>query len=105
MALDHSQYHQLADAVLERITETIDDAGLDLDYEQSGNVLELECADDSQIIINKQEAMSQIWVATKFGGFHFSYEDGEWKDDRSGEELYGFLATAIAKQGGEVIRF
>ncbi|MBY5993342.1 iron donor protein CyaY [Ferrimonas balearica] len=105
MALDHSQYHQLADQVLEHITETIDQADLDLDYEQAGNVLELECADDTQIIINKQEAMSQIWVATKFGGFHFSYDEGQWRDDRSGEELYGFLAAAIAKQGGERIAF
>lgn len=105
MAIEQSQYHHLADAALERITQAIDNADLDLDYEQSGNVLELECADDSQIIINKQEAMSQIWVATKFGGYHFSYEEGQWLDDRSGEELYGFLAGAVAKQGGESIQF
>ncbi|GAA4878617.1 iron donor protein CyaY [Ferrimonas pelagia] len=105
MTMDSSTYHQLADAAIERITEVIDDSELELDYDQAGNVIEIECIDGSHIILNKQEPLHQLWLATKFGGYHYNYVDGQWICDRSGNELFAFLSESVAKQGGEQIRF
>ncbi|QIZ78106.1 iron donor protein CyaY [Ferrimonas lipolytica] len=105
MSIDTSRYHQLADAVMEQITERIDDAELELDYEQAGNVVDLECVDGSHIVINKQEALHQLWVATKQNGHHFVFNGEQWIDDRSGVELYALLNEAVALQGGESIDF
>ncbi|WP_156904854.1 iron donor protein CyaY [Ferrimonas senticii] len=105
MSMDTRHYHDLADAVLEQITERIDDAELELDYEQAGNVVDIECIDGSHIVINKQEALHQIWVATKQNGHHFAYVDGQWIDDRSGVELFALLNQAVQLQGGETIDF
>ncbi|WP_417344715.1 iron donor protein CyaY [Ferrimonas sp.] len=105
MAMDQSRFHQLADEILEQIVESIDDSELELDYEQSGNVLDLECIDGSHIVLNKQEAMSQLWLATKFGGYRFDFREGDWLEERGGQELLTFLSESVAKQGGEQISF
>ena len=72
----------------------------EIDWEINGSVLELEFADRSKIIINRQEPLHQIWVATKFNGHHFEYKDGPWIDNREGGELLSFLSAAIEKQSG-----
>ncbi|GAA5187066.1 iron donor protein CyaY [Ferrimonas gelatinilytica] len=105
MSLDSSTFHQLADDVITRITDAIDDSELELDYDQAGSVLELECIDGTHIILNKQEPLRQLWLATKFGGHHYDFRDGQWIDDRSGDELFSFLSAAVAKQGGESLTF
>ena len=105
MAMEVSEFHQLADETLESIVDTIDDSELELDYEQAGNVLDLECIDGSHIVLNKQEAMCQLWLATKFGGFRFDYVDDKWLEEREQYELLSFLSEAVAKQGGEHISF
>ncbi|WP_298442994.1 iron donor protein CyaY [uncultured Ferrimonas sp.] len=105
MSMDSSRYHQLADAILTQITERIDDGELELDYEQAGNVVDLECVDGSHIVVNKQEALSEIWVATKQNGHHFGFDGERWFDKRNGVELYALLNEAVQQQGGEIIDF
>ena len=74
-----AQFHQLVEQTWDEIEEKIDDEGLSVDTEIQGAVCTLTFDDDSQIIINKQEAMLELWLASKLGGFHFKYLDGEWK--------------------------
>jgi len=57
---------------IERAVENLADE-LDIDSERSGNVLTLTCENGSKIIINSQEAMQEIWLAAKAGGFHFRF--------------------------------
>ncbi len=76
--MNETEFHQLVDSQLERIEAAIDEAGADIDYETSGNVMTLEFDDGSQIIINRQEPMREIWLASKSGGYHFKSIDGEW---------------------------
>ena len=51
------------------------------------NVLTLLLPDDSQIILNRQEAVQQIWLACSDGPARFSPQDGTWRDSQSGESL------------------
>ena len=54
------------------IEEAIDDSGVDIDYENSGGMLTLTCeVNGSQIILSRQPAMREIWLAAQAGGFHF----------------------------------
>ncbi len=55
------------------------------------------------MIVNRQTPNREIWVAARSGGFHFRMKDGEWRDTRSGEELYVSLARVLEEQGGEKI--
>ncbi len=102
--MNETEFHQLVDSQLERIEAAIDEAcGADIDYETSGNVMTLEFDDGSQIIINRQEPMREIWLASKSGGYHFKSIDGEWICSKTGLELLTLLKQECDKHADEPI--
>lgn len=98
--MNDSEFHQMVDNHLMAIEEALDEAMVDFDYETSAGVLKLAFSDKSQIIINRQEPLHQIWVATKFDGHHFELVEGKWVDNRTGEELLQLVASSIERQSG-----
>lgn len=103
--MNDSQYHQLADETLQHIEDVIEATDGQIDYEGQGGVLNLYFENDTQMVLNKQEPLHQIWLATKFNGHHFERRGDVWIDTRSGVELLSFLAESIAKQSGEQLTF
>jgi len=101
--MNESEFHQAVDAILARIETAAEAADLDSDLE--AGILTLECPDASRIIVNRQTPNREIWVAARSGGFHFALREGEWRDTRSGEELFASLARVIEKQAGLRIAF
>jgi len=103
--MNDTEYHQIVDEAFKRLEEVIDDSGADIDYEVVGNVMNLEFNDRSQIVINKQEPMKEIWLASKSGGFHFSYVDSQWICSRTGLEFFSFVKIECEKQSSEEIHW
>jgi len=101
--MNDSEFHQVVDNHLMAIEEALDDAMVDFDYETSAGVLKLAFSDKSQIIINRQEPLHQIWVATKFDGHHFELTQEQWIDNRSGVEFLALVAASIERQSGVVV--
>lgn len=101
--MNETEFHQLADIQMETIEEMIDDSGADIDYETSGNVMTLEFEDRSQIIINRQEPMREIWLASKSGGFHFQWSGEAWMCSKTGQELIAMVKAECEKHAGEDI--
>jgi len=104
--MNEAEFHKLAASTLSRIEQAIEASGADIDFENSGEILQLEFANRSKIIINKQGAASQIWVAAKSGGFHYSYDAStqQWRNDQGGAELFSELSRLVSEQAGENIR-
>lgn len=99
--MTESEYTHLADATLRKLEQAIDQADADFDYEFSaGGILEIEFADGSVIVVNKQAAAQEIWVAAKSGGFHFRWDGQVWRDTRSNEELFAALSRFASSQSG-----
>ena len=88
--MNDSEFHRLADQLWLTIEERLDDwdGDSDIDCEINGGVLTITFENGSKIIINRQEPLHQVWLATKQGGYHF---------DLKGDE--GF-AIAAAKPSG-----
>jgi CyaY protein len=102
--MNETDFHRAVDAVLARVERAAERTeSLDVDLE--GGILTLECADGTRIIVNRQTPNREIWVAARSGGFHFRFVDGEWRDTRSGEELFASLAAIVASQAGEKLAF
>ncbi len=76
--MDETEFNQVVDDTLYSIEEAIDEAGLDIDYDTIAGILTLEFDDQSKIIINRQVAMLQLWVAARSGGFHLDFIDNQW---------------------------
>jgi len=100
-----SEFHQQVDELLISFEETIDDSDVELDYENSNNILTLYCRDGSQIILNKQTPLHQLWVATKANGHHFEFSNDVWIDNRTQQSLAVVLTDAVKNQGGEHVSF
>ncbi|MGB8855589.1 MAG: iron donor protein CyaY [Burkholderiales bacterium] len=101
--MTETDFNRQVDGVILKIEAALDAADADLDYETVGGILEIECADGSRIIVNRQTPNREIWVAAKSGGFHFRAENGRWIDTRDGRELGAALETIIFSQSGEKI--
>ena len=74
--------------------EALDDTEIDL----IDGVLTLEFDDSSQVIINRQAAASQLWMASPDGPAHFDMHDDGWKNDRNGEDLLLALGKALSRK-------
>jgi CyaY protein len=103
--MNESDFNQLAEDTMVAIEEAIDDSGADIDYDTAGGILTLEFTNGSQIIINKQAPLTQIWVAARSGGYHFDYDadDECWRLQGGGEELFNCLGRYCSEQAGEEI--
>jgi CyaY protein len=57
----------------------------------------------SQIIINLQKPLQEIWMAARAGGFHYKCVDGHWRDTKGAGEFFAKASRAATMEGcGEV---
>lgn len=96
-----------AAALLETILEQFEgiEALEDLDMDIIDGVLNVEFEDGSKIIINRQEPVKQIWVASPLGPAHFNYDATQerWCNDRDGTPLVTTLEQILENKMGRPI--
>ncbi len=103
--MNDSKFLTLADELYQKIENCIEKEAADIDYDQNGSLLILEFDNRTKLIINRQQPLHQIWLATLENGHHYDYVNGKWIDDKSGEEFLTFLSAAIFKQSNENVIF
>jgi CyaY protein len=104
--MTESEFNQRVDDTLIAIEEAIDEAGADIDYESAAGILTLTIeANGSQIIINRQGPVKQLWLATRTGGYHFDWseEAGGWLRDSDGTPFTTMLNQALTDQGADAL--
>jgi len=97
--MNESEFHGAVDAVLARV-ETALEREEDLEVDLESGILTITCPDGTRIIVNRQTPNREIWVAARSGGFHFRFDQGEWRDTRSSDELFASLERVIRAQAG-----
>lgn len=107
--LSDADYDARTGAVLSRIEQLVDawldEDVIDIDQHRSGGLLELEFPDRSKIIINTQPPLHELWLASRRGGFHFRFVDGQWLDTRDGGEFFAKLSAEASVHGGQALSF
>lgn len=112
--MNEAEFNQTVDELMFAIEESIDNSGADIDYENSAGMLTITCeANGSQVILSRQPAIGEIWLAARSGGFHFRLQETEragdaermWCNTQSGETLSSMLSEACLAQSGEKISF
>ncbi len=103
--MNESTFNQMVDEVFEKIEESIEVSGAEIDYESAGGILTLTFENNSKIIINRQAPLRQIWVAAKSGGFHFDYDPASesWLNDQDKQELFDALSEYCEQQSGATV--
>ena len=91
--MNETEYHGLCDELFAAIERMLDDA--DADYDSNGGMIEAELPDGGKMIINRQPAAREVWVAAPSGGWHFRFQDSQWKNTRDDSELMETLAGLV----------
>jgi CyaY protein len=82
-----------------------DDLDLDLDNQRVGGMVTIVFANRSQIVVNLQKPLHEIWLAAKSGGYHFRWAEDHWEDTKTGREFYALLSADASLQAGQPVRF
>ena len=101
--MTESVFKELIEDIIIQVEDALDELDSDIDYESSDGILTIIMENKSQIIINRQTAAFQLWLAAKSGGFHFDYVNSNWQDDRSGELFSDALNRCLTEQSDEKI--
>ena len=102
--MKETEFINSANAMLERIAAAIDGAGLDCDCGFKGEgILEIEFDDGARVIVNRNTAAREIWLAAASGGFHFRCDAGQWVDTRDGVELSQRVSQILCTLSGRVV--
>ncbi len=92
------------DRALSAIEASLDDLAdtVDVDCERNGNVLTLSFENGRRIVVNGQEASTELWVAARSGAFHYRWDDAKaaWIDTRSGDDVRVVLSRLVADETG-----
>lgn len=101
--MNDTDFNTAVDATLLAIEDALEALGLDIDMETSGGILTLTFANGSKVIVNRQGATREIWVAARSGGFHCGRRDERWICNTTGEELGALLTRVCSEQAGEPV--
>lgn len=106
-----TEYLDAAESLLRSIEsgcDRINDAtDADIDNQRTGSLITLGFANKSQIIVNLQKPLHEVWMAAKAGGYHYKMNgtDGTWRCTREGTEFFSDLSRHASVQSGQAIVF
>lgn len=82
-----------------------DETDCDLDSQRSGGLVTITFAGGSQIIINLQKPLHEVWMAARSGGYHYRWDGQRWLDTRGGGEFFACLSRDASAQAGQALVF
>jgi CyaY protein len=104
--LEYLNHAEKALAAIELACDRINDASdADIDNQRSGGMITLTFANRSQIIINLQKPLQEIWMAARSGGFHYKFSSGQWLNTKDGSEFFAALTHCASEQSGLQVVF
>ena len=104
-----TEYMDRAEAALEAIEKACDrinDATeADIDNQRVGGMITIVFPNGSQLIVNLQKPLQEIWLAAKSGGYHYRHDGTSWVDTKTGEEFFANLSREASLQSGQSLKF
>lgn len=103
------EYQNVAEGVLKSIELNCDrlndETDVDIDNQRTGGMITLTFSNHSQIIINLQKPLQEIWMAAKAGGFHYKFNSTHWTDTKDSSEFFLNLSRCASAQAGRSLIF
>lgn len=100
--LSEAEFNLQVDRVQDLIEHAVDACDLDLDMEQVEGSLILRLGDGTRVVIGRQPASRELWVATPGATLHFGYQpDDGWTYDCDGQPLADVLSDVLGELVGD----
>ncbi len=104
-----TEFMNLAERVLKAVELACDrindNTSADIDNQRTGGMITLVFANRSQIVINLQKPLHEIWLAAKCGGFHYQFDGTQWSDTKGQGEFFASLSGYASEQSGLPLSF
>ena len=103
------EFMDRAEALLRRIEACCDrindETDADIDNQRVGGMVTLTFPNGSQIVVNLQKPLHEIWMAAKAGGFHYKFDGAQWMDTKGNGEFFANLTRLAGEQSGQPVVF
>ena len=104
--IDYLNHAEKALASIELGCDRINDASdVDIDNQRTGGMITLTFANRSQIIVNLQKPLQEIWMAARAGGFHYKFNSNHWLNTKDSSEFFAALTQYASEQAGQAVTF
>lgn len=104
-----SEFMDRAEILLKAVEancDRINDENLaDIDNQRTGGMVTLVFSNQSQIVINLQKPLHEIWLAAQSGGYHFKFNSEQWLDTKGQGEFFSNLSRFASAQSGSALVF
>lgn len=103
---EYLNHAESALSAVERACDGINDAtDADIDNQRVGGMVTLTFASGSQIIVNLQKPLQELWMAARAGGFHYRFDGKQWLDTKGQGEFFAQLSVCATEQSGQKLSF
>ncbi|MFD0669119.1 iron donor protein CyaY [Ramlibacter sp. MAHUQ-53] len=103
------EYMDRAEALLRRLESCCDrlndETDADLDNQRVGGMVTITFVNGSQIIVNLQKPLQEVWMAARAGGFHYKFDGAQWMDTKGHGEFFAHLSRCASEQAGQPLAF
>jgi CyaY protein len=82
-----------------------DESDADIDNQRVGAMVTLTFSNKSQIVINLQKPLQEVWLAARAGGYHYHLVAGQWMDTKGQGEFFAQLSQQASAQSGMALQF
>lgn len=104
-----TEYLDRAEALLRAVEQACDrindETEADIDNQRVGGMITLTFTNRSQIVINLQKPLHEVWLAARCGGFHYQWDGQAWMDTKGQGEFFSCLSRFASEQAGQDLRF
>ena len=101
--LDHAEaLLRSVEAGCDRIN---DETEADIDNQRVGGMVTLTFGNGSQIVVNLQKPLQEVWMAARAGGFHYKFDGQRWLDTKGQGEFFEHLTRYASEQSGARLAF
>ena len=104
--LEYQNQAERALSAIEMACDRInDETDADIDNQRTGGMITLTFTNRSQIIINLQKPLQEIWMAAKSGGFHYKFISKRWTNTKDASDFFDSLSRCASEQSGQSLEF
>src|SRR3954463_13902575 len=103
------EFMDRAEALLARVESACDrindESDADVDNQRVGGMVTLTFRSGTQIIVNLQKPLHEVWMAARAGGFHYKFDGSSWMDTKGNGEFFANLSKYASEQAGLPLTF
>jgi CyaY protein len=92
------EFDEIVENLFNSIEDEVDELDADVDVDSTAGMLTLEFPDGSSVVLSRQVANHEIWVAARSGGFHLAYGAHHWVCGTTDEALGELLNRIFTEQ-------